>query len=57
MSHVWSAVWPNLLASVIWVPVSLIHVTRSNRKQLKVFIGERELYWGNKPGPDNEEAE
>lgn len=52
----WIAVWPNLAASVIWIPLTLIHVTRSNRKQLKIFIGERQLYWGDKPGPDDEET-
>lgn len=34
LSQTWSAVWPNLLASLLWVPVTMIHVTRSNRKHM-----------------------
>lgn len=48
MMWFWKAVWPNLAASVIWVPVSLVHVTRSNKKHMK-------LYLGDEPGSDNKE--
>lgn len=47
LNRAWTAVWPNLLASVLWIPATLIHVTRSNRKSLRV-------YFGDKPGPDEE---
>lgn len=43
----WDAVWPNLAASVIWIPATFIHITRSNRKHLR-------LYLGDKPGRDKE---
>ena len=42
LSQTWSAVWPNLLASVLWSPVALVHITRSNRKhmgKIKVELG------------------
>ena len=41
----WDKIWPNLAASVLWVPMTLIHVSRSNRKSLRIYLGE-------KPGPD-----
>lgn len=41
----WSLVWPNLIASALWVPTTLFHISRSNRKSLH-------LYFGTKPGPD-----
>jgi len=34
LSQTWVAVWPNLLASALWSPVALIHITRSNRKHM-----------------------
>lgn len=40
LSQTWSAVWPNLLASALWSPLMLIHITRSNRKHgFKVEVG------------------
>jgi hypothetical protein len=41
----WDKVWPNLVASILWVPATLIHVSRSNRKSLRIYLGD-------KPGPD-----
>lgn len=38
----WVPVWPNLAAAVIWIPVAMIHVTRSNRKSLRVYFGRDE---------------
>ena len=46
--HTWAAVWPNLLASLLWVPATMVHVTRSNRKHLKIFLGRE-------PGVDEKE--
>lgn len=43
--HAWTLVWPNLLASALWVPTTLFHVSRSNRKSLH-------LYFGTRPGRD-----
>ena len=34
LASFWTAVWPNLAASVLWLPVSLVHITRSNRKHM-----------------------
>ena len=45
----WNAVWPNLLASLLWAPVTLVHISKSNRKTLKVWLGD-------KPGDDSEEG-
>lgn len=42
LKHFWDAVWPNLAASVIWVPVAMIHVTRSNRKHMRMYFGRDE---------------
>ena len=44
----WGKIWPNLVASLLWVPATLIHITRSNRKHLKIYLGER-------PGKDDEQ--
>ncbi len=46
----WAKVWPNLLASLLWVPATLIHVSRSNRKTLKFYLGDQ-------PGPDSKDED
>lgn len=46
----WDKVWPNILASFLWAPVTLVHITRSNRKTLKVHLG-------NQLGPDTKEQD
>jgi hypothetical protein len=43
----WSKIWPNLAASALWVPITMLHISRSNRKTLKFYVGD-------KPGPDDE---
>lgn len=45
----WTRIWPNLAASLLWVPVTLIHITRSTRKGVK-------LYLGNQPGTDEKKG-
>lgn len=52
--HVWSQVWPNLLANVIWVPVAAwwahSRVTRTVEHLLREHRQELHLYLGKQPG-------
>lgn len=50
LAETWDKVWPNLLASLLWVPATFVHITRSNRKTLRVHLG-------NQPGPDTNAKE
>lgn len=44
----WGKVWPNIVASALWVPFTLVHISRSNRKTIRLYLGKG-------PGPDNKE--
>lgn len=44
---IWEAVWPNLLASALWQPLTYLHITRSNRKYMRLYVG-------SEVGPDKE---
>jgi len=45
--HTWGMIWPNLVASLLWVPATFVHITRSNKKSLKLYLGKA-------PGDDNQ---
>jgi hypothetical protein len=40
LHHFWNDVWPNIAASILWIPATMVHVTRSNKKHMRIVIGD-----------------